>query len=316
MTIKEEQNLFLSYFKHLTERLDKGTSKSPILSAVVNLCKLHGFTKNSPLQIIDIGCFSGSMLNRILMNLPDKIRPCVSCVGVDENYEPLILGSRRYPTINFTCSSLKHSLPFKQVFHIAIISNVLHELFSAKKLKSDSDSVSKMHVQRALAQICQIITPNGYLVIEDGVMPSEPDRIVLLELKEKATRDKFIFFSREFAFPTSISFIEENLVKISLRDLSAFMTKAKYFSERFWPIEATQVYQFMTKDEFHASLTSAGMVVQDSQLLLHPVDKWASKFALLESESYPPKSIFLLARKAGAFFSKITPMRCRNESLP
>jgi len=293
-------NSYLSYFNYLTDRLDKGTSQNIVPSTVAELCKKHLLISDT-CKVLDIGCFNGSMLNRALMTLSNELRASIKCVGFDIDNIALTIGSRQHPHINFVCGAIEYPLPFQSTFNITILSNILHEIFSNKKRQLVSDTDAKNYVVQSVKYACQTLSKFGTLVILEGVLPPEPDKKIVVEFQNEATFNDFRSLISDFVFPITYLPLDKQIIELSARHLAIFLAKARYLHEEYCSLEATQVYQFFTENDFCEALNSAGMIIEESKVIPQPIESWNSKLKILtEGYNYPPKNIMIVARKKQA----------------
>lgn len=62
-----------AYEHYLTERLDSGQSQNIVIPITADLIRKRIMEKGTA-RVIDIGCFSGAMLERVRKELPQKFR--------------------------------------------------------------------------------------------------------------------------------------------------------------------------------------------------------------------------------------------------
>ena len=62
-----------AYTRYLTERLDNGQSKNIVISTTAGLI-VQRAQELARVRVLDVGCFSGAMLNRIREEVPTEIQ--------------------------------------------------------------------------------------------------------------------------------------------------------------------------------------------------------------------------------------------------
>lgn len=291
--MKTEDNWKKSYHKYLTEKLDRGAKNIVVEIATKILLKI--FNKSAKqIRIADIGCYTGSIINRVYLNLPENIRKITTFVGLDRDKKITEFASRQRPHISFMQSDLTKNPPNIKPFQIVILSNVLHELYSEKLPNIEE---AKSSVIKALHNVRKFMTDNGYLVILDGVLPNNFNQLINIKFFSKREFNKFIDFSKSnYIIPIICKRVGGNILQTTIGNFAAFLTKARYLKEDYWPQEAKQMYQYFTIDEFKETLLDAGIEIEE--IIPQPVQQVENKLRIIDSNiEIPSKNILIKARR-------------------
>jgi len=282
------------YFKYLTERLDSGESKNIVVPTAVNIiCKKLKFQKK--IKVLDIGCFSGAMLNRIRLNLPDGFKNRVSFIGVDKDKKVLMMGVNRYQNIIFISSDFEKDIPLVSQYDIIIFSNVLHEISS----KAKSNKNRKNIVNALIKKIRGLLCTDGNLVILDGLKPKRSNRNVVVKFATSTSCNRYKLFARRYnAIPIQAERISKNKIKTKIGHLAAFLTKARYLNKEYWKNESKQLYQYFTVDEFEELIAANKMVVEKIEPQMFSKNQINKIIDSVDPKiELPAKNILIVAKK-------------------
>lgn len=254
------------YCAYLTLRLDKGISKNPVVKEVGKL--IQEKLKRKPIvHIIDIGCFSGSLINRIYKNLPTRFRKQVRLTGVDNDRESLEKGKENYQEITFVIAGLLKGIPLIEQYDIAILSNVLHEVYSEKIQKNLGPLIAAKAVKSAVRRVINLLNTDGYLVMLEGIKPSFPSKDVVIKPATSLVLEKFFKFAKKYkVVPIKLEKLPDKKIKTNLGSLAAFLTKARYLNKSYWKQESLELYQFFTTGDFKRMLRGEKMKIVKFEL--------------------------------------------------
>lgn len=238
------------YYAYLTLRLDKGISKNPVVKEVEKLIQKI-LKRRAIIHVADIGCFSGSLIDRIYKNLPIRLRKRVRLTGVDNKKESLVKGRENYPEITFMIGDLSKGVLLIEQYDIAILSNILHEVYSEKIQKKLTPLTAAKAVKSAVHRVVSLLNRDGYLVILEGIKPSFPSKDIIIEFATSLVLEKFFKFAKKYKIaPIKIEKLLDKKIKTNLGSLAAFLTKARYLNESYWKQESLELYQFFTAEDF------------------------------------------------------------------
>lgn len=254
------------YYAYLTQRLDKGTSKNPVVKEAKK--RIKEIAKRKPIiHITDIGCFSGSVINRIYEDLPIKLRNKIRLIGIDNDRESLDKGRKNYPAIIFVVGDLKNKIPLIEQYDIAILSNVLHEIYAEKFRESLNALDGTRAVKSAIRNAINLLNKNGYLVILDGIKPPLSSKSITVEFANDLIFKKYFDFAKRYrALPIKVKRLSSRKIKTTIGSLAAFMTKARYLNESYWKQESLEPYQYFTAKDFEKILTAERMKIAKFEL--------------------------------------------------
>lgn len=282
-----------AYFRYLTERLDNSQSKNIVISTSVDLI-LQKAQEVDNVRVLDIGCFSGAMLNRIRNEVSEEVRKRIEFVGIDADQEALALGKAKYRGLTLISRNLDETFDGLGKFDIAIMSNVLHEAISDKADTDYQEIVTSM-----LAKTRDLTNEGGHLIILDGLRSENDLYRVKLSFATPQMKDTFLFFAKEYsAFPIETIDLGDGFIQTRIKDLAAFLTKARYLQEKYWPIESTQIYQFFTAGQFESALQSSGFEVEQMEPQVFTQEHLEDIFSFVDPKiSFPVKNILIVARR-------------------
>lgn len=243
-----------AYFDYLTRRLDNGESKNVVISTTIGIIKKL-LENRTNLRMLDVGCFSGAMLNRIYRELPEDLRSRMSLMGVDSDREAMQYGGNKYGLITYVEANLEGKIPLVKQFDVIILCNVLHELFPNDDLVKRRNKIKKVY-----KQLADLLVDGGQLILLDGIKPDDFDSKVKIELISEEWGNKFERLVKEYS---AVELYGKRLsAKKVMTDkfaLSVFLTKARYLDEEYWKSEAAQLYQYFTARDFEEMVEYAGM---------------------------------------------------------
>lgn len=281
-----------NYFQYLTQKLDKNLSKNPVVGEVENLIKLITRQKET-VNVLEIGCFTGSLIHRIYQNLNSKLKNKVKIVGIDSDFEALRRGVGIYPEITFIHGLLGKKLPLLSRYDIVVLSNILHEVYSENKNQSP-----KSKVNNAIKESVRLLNDCGYIVILDGIKSKNPQKKIILQTKNNLYFNKFIGFAKKYkALKIKAKVLGENQIESVIESLSAFLTKSRYMEESYWKQEANQLYQYFTETNFKKILSKLGMKIIKLELINFDKKEIEAQFSLIKPKiDFPPKNALIVAK--------------------
>lgn len=291
MTNSEQKE---AYFRYLTERLDNSQSKNIVVPTSVDLILLRA-QESDGVRVLDIGCFSGAMLNRIRNEVPEGIRKRVEFLGIDVNQEALMRGKEKYKGLELISRNLNGDLDDLEKFDIVILSNILHEMVC-----DEVDANHQEIIRSIFVKVRDLMNEDSHLVILDGVRPENDLQRVKLCFVSPQMRDIYLFFAKEYnAFPVEVVDLGDGSIRTRMRDLAAFLTKVRYLQEKYWSVESTQIYQFFTVDQFEEALRSSGFEVEKIEPQLFTQEHLGSIFSSVDPEiNFLAKNILIIAKKS------------------
>lgn len=291
----EIDNQKSAYERYLTERLDSGESKNIAIETTADLIRERVAVAGKCL-LLDIGCFSGAMLNRIRAELTPEAQALTTFVGADIDAEILEIGRKKYQGLDLREVDLTGPIEQLGNYDIVILANIIHETFPAGQQLEATDT--EAIVKQILDKVSEILSKGGKLVILDGLKPKSEEKLLVVNFANLHSMSRFMEFSQEYkAFPVQVETYGE-VVVTRVKDLAAFLTKARYLHEAYWAIETTQNYQYFSEEQFRDTLQKCGFAIDR----LEP-QKFAGEFlsniieSIFPSIEYPAKNVLIVARK-------------------
>ena len=287
-----------NYYTYLTQRLDKGISKNPVIKEAEKRIR-EILKRKSVVHLADIGCFSGSVINRIYENLPIKLKDRVKLVGVDNYRETLAKGKKNYPAITFVVGDLSKKIPLIGQYEVVILSNVLHEVYSEKIQKNQSLLSGKKALGLAIHNATSILDKNGYLIILDGIKSSFSSRSITIEFASRLILEEFLDFAKRYkALPIKVENLSDEIIRTDLASLAAFLTKARYLDESYWQRESLERYQYFTARDFEKMLANEKMKIVKFELQNFSREEIRRQIKSVKpSITVPAKNVLIVAKK-------------------
>lgn len=282
-----------AYERYLTERLDSGQSNNIVIPTTADLIRKKPATTEG-VYVLDIGCFSGAMLNRIRNEISCDIQNVTRFVGIDTDKDTLEIGRKRYRDLDLRQADLMTSLNHLEKFDVVVMANVLHETLGGSTSKQGVETT----IKGILEKVVGLLKNQGNLVILDGLKPPGEDNRIVINFKTTEAKNLFIEFALKYnAFPVEIR-ADDSSLTTRVKDLAAFLTKARYLHENYWPIESTQNYQYFTLDQFEKVLKSCGMSIERIEPQRFTEENLGAIFESVEPQiDFPAKNVLIVARK-------------------
>lgn len=284
------QGVSTSYFEYLTAGIDSG-SPNILIEVATKILTDEYSTRQETIRIADVGCFTGSIANRIYQNTPDTDRNRFQFFGLDNDFQILTFAKKIRPHIHFVNYDLADSPPFDETFHIILISNVLHEIFSEHL---PNKKVARKAVVSTLTSLSEMLMPLGYVLILDGIKPENPNRKILINLPKDELRLFRRFAESNFATPVKFKNLGDGTVETTIGGLAAFLTKAKYLDEDYWEKESKEVYQFFSINDYQEAMHKSGLKIVG--VTFQPA-KISRRVRILSRAEVPPKNVLIKAQK-------------------
>lgn len=283
-----------AYYTYLTERMGKGESKNIIIPTAVDLIKKHLLNKPTA-RLLDIGCFNGTMLNQIRLNTTENLRHRVQYSGAELDESLIKDGKHKYPDLKFERIDLDRPLPDMGQYDIVILSNVLHEIIPNEE-NIDIESV----VGKTIDKVSLLTTTGGDLLILDGLKPNNDNEEVKVCFASDDIYKLYKFFAKKYsAFKIQVANnIRPNTIQTRIKDLAAFMTKARYLFEDYWSIESKQIYQYFNQQQFTQIIEKSGFRVQRFEPQRFTQEYLNNLFSSISPYiEYPAKNVLIVASK-------------------
>ena len=280
-----------SYFDYLTKRLDSGESKNIAVLETIKVLKKKLVQQNI-VKILDIGCFSGAMLNRILNSLSKDERSRVKAVGLDLDREVVSRGADKYQDIVFVYGHIEKTLPLIGQFDIILLSNILHEIAPSSKL-----SERKKRIREVFRDITNLLAKNGNVIILDGCKPTF-NKTITISFSDDRDKSLYVEFSKKYQ-ALKIKCVEVgNKIETDQISLTAFLTKSRYMKEDYWENESLQLYQYFSEKEFIDMFEKNNLKLKTSAPQYFSQDQLDSLFKSIKPKiKTPAKNILLIAEK-------------------
>ncbi|MEO6508546.1 MAG: methyltransferase domain-containing protein [Patescibacteria group bacterium] len=286
-----------NYYTYLTEKVDRGVSINPVINKTCDIIK-NNFSKLDTIRILDMGCFTGSVLHQIYKNSSPRIKSKLILVGLDVEEEALKRGSEKFQNITYvkedffqTQESLVHQ------YDIVILSNVLHEIFSDELIQSKKSSYSR--VNDVIRYASRLIKSNGALIILDGFMPEKSKKMIKIEFKNENYANKFKQFLKSYkAFDLRGEFTSKTEVITNVATSAVFLAKYRYIDTTYWKSEAKQLYQFIKIKKMKSILKQNDFYNTQFELQHFNDDVFKSMFdSLPREEDFPMKNVLITSFK-------------------
>lgn len=285
-----------AYYVYLTERMDKGESKNIVIPTAAELItKL--LLKKPIVRVLDVGCFNGAMLNQIRLNTPTELRQRVYFTGTEIDKSLIENGRKKYPELTFNKIDLDKTLPDLGQHDIVILSNVLHEI-----IPNPNNGIADVEkvIHTTLDSISSFMAVQGNLLILDGLRPDNDSEEIEICFTASEPYELYKLFADKYsAFKVQVTDLGGNVVQTRVKDLVAFLTKARYLFEDYWPIESQQIYQYFDTQQFNKALGLSGFTVERFDPQKFTQEHLNSMFTSTNPKiEYPAKNVLIVATKS------------------
>lgn len=314
MTVIAEKRKSMSFLTLLGEyylgmrkkSLQRGVSKARIIPYAINYIQKLAITPNKIPTLCEMGCGDGIILGEIYDILKSlKLQNTVQLTGLDYNQDLIKIARKKFPKIRFTHKDLvTDSLSeFKEHFDVVLLPNVLHEVCSFYGQNKEGKFEMKRGravVKDTLEKIAKTVTPNGLLVIVDGVEPDNAvQKKVRFKIKNAQGRKEFDIFKSSYR-PIQPQFkeIEPNVYETSLQIFTRFVTKSQFTTLPVWDMEKEETYQYFSLLEYTKLLKDLGLTLQSLDQISPDLGIWNEKFEILSEDiKFPYEFMILTAQK-------------------
>lgn len=281
-----------SYFDYLTKRLDSGESSNIAVLETIKIIKKK-LKKKELIKVLDVGCFSGAMLNRILNGLSKSERDQVEAVGLDCDKVVMEKGSNKYQDIIYIYSQIENNIPLIKQFDIVLISNVLHEIAPKDGVLS---RIKK--IKNVFSDITNLVKEKGNIIVLDGCKPDN-NSLITINFQNKKDQDLFIEFSKKYKALKIKCNISKDGITTNEISLTAFLTKARYLNEDYWESESKQLYQYFSEKDFLTMFKKNNLKVTKNEPQYFTEETLKSMFKNIKPNiQKPTKNILLIAEKS------------------
>lgn len=258
--------------------------------------ELEEYMQRRPCRILEIGCGQGLLLNEIR-----KVNPNADCYGIELSHNAVSEGKRKYPHIHFINQDLHlyfNSPEFEQ-FDIVLSCNVLHELYTQKRMQDGVDKAED-YLITLFAKLRDCLNPGGLFILVDGVLPDdEKDGTVSFILTEEGARIYDIIRS-------SYTFLREPLPKaaagqpvtVSSFNFEKFITKSLFAETPDWDIERKESYQYFTRIRLEKILRKLGFMIIREELQVEQWELWQKLVTILDG-AFPFENITMFCINTG-----------------
>lgn len=262
---------------------------------------IKSFSNQEEVRVLALGCGHGELLTAVSQQ---STHDNIQLTGVDMDEQAIAYATATYPAATFyhadytTTDWTTHIEPPD----IILLVNSLHEVYSTAG-QGDNGRINHRQgqtaVSRTLTNIAALLAPNGYLIIFDGVAPTDGQDIVTVQFKQADYAAELHKFSDEYLpFPIQYTFIDEQKATISKADLAHYLLKTLFFNTVLWEVEQHESYFYFTPAQFDQVLRQLGMQVQQKQLTRPSLPNWQQRLSLLTPNAgYPYEHILLIAQR-------------------
>lgn len=279
--------------------------KRAAILAVSKLIRQQAQQVNHPLKLLELGCGEGQVIGTLL-DAHSQLCSIQDSVGVD--YNPRFLEQCRndHPDLRCIAGDLFDPALLEGLgrFDIVLLVNTLHEVFSdaySTVLNEIDLPLARQRVMQALSMSADFLTPGGWLVLFDGLLPdSDCGRIIQIHFRDILIRQDFEKFVDQYQ-PFHIRYKQPGdplSVELTFADFTRYITKSIFLRKKLWASERLQSYQYFTKDEFRDSFTRTGLDIHILQTLTVNEEKWRALVDIVTPKvNFPEEHILILARK-------------------
>lgn len=211
-------------------------------------------TTQNGFSVLDIGGGDGRLVKSIRECLPD------SSIFILDKDERTFDSYNNFPKEALQITGDALSLPFKeQMFGTVLSVNVAHEACSAN---TEEERLSKF--RKYIKEVSRVLKSGGEFIFYDGIMTDDDDRTVNLEPLSSIALNKFQQFLDTYTGKyLMVEQISDNIFRMSLGDMIAFLTKIPYIGGEYWKDEKTQLYPFLSENQIKNTLENFGFTISN-----------------------------------------------------
>lgn len=284
-----------AYYAYLTERMDKGESKNIVIPTAAEL--ITKLLLNKPIvRVLDVGCFNGAMLNQIRLNTPAELRQRAYFTGAEIDEGLIEDGRKKYPELSLNKIDLDKTSSDLGQHDIVILSNVLHEV-----IPNPNNGIADIEkvIHTALDRVSSFMAVQSNLLILDGLRPDNDSEEIEIRFATNEPYELYkLFADRYSAFNVQATYSGRNVIQTRVKDLAAFLTKARYLFEDYWSIESQQTYQYFNKQQFNKVLGLSKFTVERFDPQEFTQEYLNSMFTSTNPKiEYPAKNVLIIAAK-------------------
>lgn len=259
---------------------------------------------NPPARILEAGCGEGQIIGA-LVDAHGSRSGELSSVGIDRDTNALAVAKQQFPSIrflegDFTDSQLLQSLG---KFDLLLLVNALHHVFSDAydpELGEINVPIGKANVRVSFANLAQTIKPGGYLILFDGLeAEGSPESMIEVRFKNSEAWQKFQTFAREYKpFRIHFSQIQHNLIELTLRDFTRYVTKIIFLGKPLWDREQHESYQYFQEIEMREMLVDNDFEILEFRQIIVDYDHWLQEVEITTPNiQFPPEHVIITAQK-------------------
>jgi len=259
---------------------------------------------NPPARILEAGCGEAQIIGA-LVDAHGSRSGEQSSVGIDRDTNALAVAKQQFPSIlflegDFTDHQLLQSLG---KFDLLLLVNALHHVFSDAydpELGEINVPIGKANVLTSFANLVQTIKPGGYLILFDGLeADGSPDSKVQVRFKNTDAWQKFQTFAREYKpFRIHFDLIQDQLVQLTMRDLTRYVTKIIFLGKPLWERERNESYQYFQEEEMRGMLVDNDFEILEFRQISVDYDHWLQEVEITTPNiQFPPEHVIITAQK-------------------
>jgi SAM-dependent methyltransferase len=298
----ENEDFWDFYWEVRLQELQNLGKRESILAVSRLIRQMEQQQPGRAIRLLELGSGEG----QILGPLAAAHTQVQAAVGVDYLRSSVEKSRRDYPNLRFIEGDFTdpNLLAGLGTFHIVILVNALHEVFSdtySEELGEVDVPEAKARVEQALGRAAGTLEPGGYVALFDGLEPpGDPQSLLRIRFRHRQAREHFDIFARTY-HPFIIRFHETGdplCVEVPQRDFTRYITKSIFLGKRLWEHERFESYQYYTETEFRSAFANQGLEILELRTLTVDYENWRS---LVEIETpgadFPEEHIWILAQK-------------------
>ena len=200
-------------------------------------------------NILDVGPGGGALLNLI-----EDRDPLLNVYGIDISANVIetlnqkkLKEKRSWNLIKGDALNLGHYFE-KGKLDTIIYSSILHELYSY--IVFEGEKFNRNTVIKALKEAYNILSPNGRIIIRDGIKTEPEDQYRIIEFKNKEDLDILDRYCKDFkGRKISYEKVSSNKVKLLVNDAMEFLYTYTW-GEDSYPLEVQEQFGYLTPTEY------------------------------------------------------------------
>lgn len=253
------------------------------------------------MRVLDIGTGTGHVLETMLKNAQCRGLD-IEAHGIDCDAELIEVAKERKLGAHFHHHDMVHPLVYDiGEFDLIFAINTFHEVFTTLlKSRNCSFSSAKRDLGDIFMDVSKHLRKGASFVLFDGIEVDTPDQRIRIVLKTPEARRDLEIFMRDFSgFQLGdIHCIDSDVVELSYRDFTRFITKMKWIHCSLWDVECRETYQYLSRSEMCKMFHDMSCSIASMAFYIADLKQWERSVEILSPEvEFPFEYAMYVGRK-------------------